>query len=150
MSAASAVAWTEAQAEPESAAPLRAVDQWHAVRSPSGLTITARVAVRADDPNLRGHFPGLPIFPGVFIIETVCQAMTLAGAGGPRGRLVLRAVRSARFLAPAVAGDELVVDISAARSAEGEWDVRAEASRGDGSAAARIRAVFATAEAASG
>jgi 3-hydroxyacyl-[acyl-carrier-protein] dehydratase len=102
------------------------------------LVITARVAVRAGD--LRGHFPGLPIFPGVFIIEAVGQAVALAA--GPGQRPVLRTVRSVRFLAPAQAGDALTLDIEVLAEDEGEWDVKATATRADGTVAARIRADF--------
>jgi 3-hydroxyacyl-[acyl-carrier-protein] dehydratase len=123
---------------PGTAAPLRAVDEWHASSSDGTLTITSRVGVRAED--LRGHFPGLPIFAGVFIIEAVCQAMALATAPGEPP--VLRTVRSVRFLAPALAGDELTLDIEALAAAPDGWEVKATATRGDGTVAARIRADF--------
>ncbi|MEJ2853326.1 MULTISPECIES: 3-hydroxyacyl-ACP dehydratase FabZ family protein [unclassified Saccharothrix] len=66
--------------------------------------------VRADDPYLGGHFPGNPVFPGVFTVETVYQAAR-AAAGG---EVVLVGVRSARFTSPVVAGDTLTVDFTLA------------------------------------
>jgi 3-hydroxyacyl-[acyl-carrier-protein] dehydratase len=144
MSAPVVAEWVQAPEVPGTAAPLRAVDAWCAGWSGVGtLAITARVAVRAED--LRGHFPGLPIFAGVFIIEAVGQALALAT--GPDQGPVLRAVRSVRFLAPALAGDELTLDIEALPDAEGEWDVKATATRADGTVAARIRAEFGPGEA---
>ncbi len=130
--------WAAAPVLPGIAAPLRAVDTWHAEQAAAGLTISARVTVRGDDPNLRGHFPGLPIYPGVFIIETICQAMALAIATP----LALRSVRSVRFLAPALGGDTLTVAIAASPRQATAWDVTAEAVRGDGTVAARVRADF--------
>jgi 3-hydroxyacyl-[acyl-carrier-protein] dehydratase len=130
--------WFQAPAVPATAAPLRAVDEWRADRSDGTLTITARVGVRAED--LRGHFPGLPIFAGVFIIEAVGQALALAT--GPGEPPVLRTLRSVRFLAPAQAGDELTLDIEAVAAAEDGWEVKATATRADGTVAARMRANF--------
>jgi 3-hydroxyacyl-[acyl-carrier-protein] dehydratase len=107
------------------------------------VAIRATVAVRADDPVLRGHFPGQVILPGVFVVETLCQAMRLAG---PDDRPpVLSAVRSMRFLAPVVAGDELTLDVTAAAHAEG-WQVAATGYRRDGTVTARVRADFDRAE----
>jgi 3-hydroxyacyl-[acyl-carrier-protein] dehydratase len=113
------------------------VDEWRADRTGDTLAVCARVAVRAED--LRGHFPGLPIYAGVFIIESVSQALALATALDERP--VLRAVRSVRFLAPALAGDRLTLDITASATGDG-WDVKATAARADGTIAARLRAAF--------
>jgi len=37
-------------------------------------TIQATSHVRAEDPHFRGHYPNLPIMPGVLLCETVLQA----------------------------------------------------------------------------
>lgn len=145
MTAATAAGWVRAPAAPPAAAPLRAVDLWRADRAGDLLTVTARVAVRAED--LRGHFPGLPIYAGVFVIESVSQALALALATVPGQHLVLRLVRSVRFLAPALAGDELTLHIAASAADDGCWDVKATATRTDGTVGARLRAVFGLEEA---
>ncbi len=134
--------WTAAPGVPAMAAPLRAVDVWRAEQSGDDLVLKARVGVRGDDPNLLGHFPGLPIFPGVFVVEALCQAMALATAPGPAGPPVLRAVRSVRFLAPLLDGDELTLDVTASRRSGDSWQVAAEATRRDGTVSARVRADF--------
>jgi 3-hydroxyacyl-[acyl-carrier-protein] dehydratase len=134
--------WTEASAAPPVAAPLRAVDAWRSAPAGDVLTLTARVGVRGDDPNLRGHFPGLAVFPGVFVIEALCQAMALAVPAGSAARPVLRTVRSVRFLATLLDGDELTLEIAATPRPEGGWRVRAEGLRGDGTRTAKIRADF--------
>ncbi len=127
------------------AAPLRAVDSWRSEWVGERLTVTARVGVRGDDPNLRGHFPDIAVFPGVFVIEALEQAIALAVGG--RRPPALRTVRSVRFLAPLLDGDELTLDITAT-PVDGGWDVRAQGTRLDGTVSARIRADFDAGEAA--
>ncbi|MEU7619876.1 3-hydroxyacyl-ACP dehydratase [Micromonospora rifamycinica] len=139
------------------AAPLPAVDQLRATAHDDGggWTVVARVAVDPRDPNLAGHFPGQPIYPGVFVVETLCQAMTQAVPGAPR----LRTVTSVRFLAALLGGDEmeLTLDVrpstpapstpapagsAPATSAPSGWEVRGVARRTDGTVTAQLRAVF--------
>jgi 3-hydroxyacyl-[acyl-carrier-protein] dehydratase len=40
-------------------------------------------AVRGDEPFLRGHFPGLPLFPGVLLIEGAAQLAGVAAQCDP-------------------------------------------------------------------
>jgi 3-hydroxyacyl-[acyl-carrier-protein] dehydratase len=134
--------WIAAAGPPAVAAPLRAVDAWHAEQADGVLLVTARAGVRGDDPNLRGHFPGLAIFPGVFIIEALAQAVTLAIEAGQAGPAVLRGVRSARFLAPALDGDELTLRIAVTPDGSGGWSAAARVWLGDGTVCARLRASF--------
>lgn len=136
MTAVAAPPWLALTSVPV-AAPLRAVDWWRS----SGDVITARVRVDPADPNLRGHFPGFAIYPGVFVVETLCQVMTAAFAAQQR-RPRLRTVRSLRFLAPLLADDELTLDINLTPTPDGGWRVRAQGSRLDGVAAAQLRAEF--------
>jgi 3-hydroxyacyl-[acyl-carrier-protein] dehydratase len=128
------------------AAPLRAVEQWRREAEGDQLRLAGRVGVHGDDPNLRGHFPGLAIFPGIFILESLCQLMAQA-FGTPNGPPpVLRTLRSVRFLAPLLDGDELSLQVSVTPTADG-WSAKAVGSRLDGTVAARIRADFAPGEA---
>ncbi|WFE97480.1 3-hydroxyacyl-ACP dehydratase [Micromonospora sp. WMMD987] len=155
-----APAWRSATRVPY-AAPLPAVDRLQATAGDDGgWTVVARVAVDPRDPNLAGHFPGQPIYPGVFVVETLCQAMTQAVPGPPR----LRTVTSIRFLAALLGGDEmeLTLDVrpttpapsdpaapttpsdpaTPATSAPAGWQVRGVARRTDGTVTAQLRAVF--------
>jgi len=88
------------------AAPLIALDR--VLRcDPSGIVTQKEVV--ADEPFFAGHFPGYPIYPGVFLMEAVHQAATYYGRVF-LGRVTLREVRSARFLVPVFPGDVLEAD----------------------------------------
>jgi 3-hydroxyacyl-[acyl-carrier-protein] dehydratase len=130
--------WTSAP-PPRAAAPIAAVDVWYRDRGPDELSVTVRVAVRGDEPNLRGHFPGLAIYPGVFVIETLSQAMALTVR--TERDPVLRRIDSVRFLAPLLDGDVLTLAVLAAPDGDG-WRVTAVGTRRDGSVTARIKARF--------
>ncbi|GAB3008907.1 hypothetical protein [Saccharothrix stipae] len=71
----------------------------------SDTTVVARVVVAADDPVFTGHFPGLPILPGLSVVE-------LAHRVAARGTARLAAIESARFLRPAFPGAELTVRLT--------------------------------------
>lgn len=66
-----------------------------------------RLPVDAAEEVFAGHYPDLPILPGVCVIETVHRAAR-ATAPGP---VVLAAVESTRFLGPVHPGDVLTVDL---------------------------------------
>lgn len=122
------------------AAPLRAVEKLSVVPGEHGFTVAACVYIDPHHPILRGHFPGLPLYPGVFIVETLCQAMTEAlRAQGRSPRL--RAVRSLHLTAALHGTDELRLDIDVTPQ-DGGWITRAVGHRRDGVAAATVRAVF--------
>lgn len=145
---------------PATASPLAGIDIVSCRQDRGGLSMTVRVTVSGTDPHLRGHFPGLAILPGVFVIEALSQALATtgavpgAGAGSAAGRArgsgagsagrppVLAAVRSARFLAPLLAGDELTLVVTGTARPGGGWAVTATGTRADGTTAARIRAEF--------
>jgi 3-hydroxyacyl-[acyl-carrier-protein] dehydratase len=131
--------WIAAPDTPGTAAPLRAVDAWRVESSGDPVRLTARVGVRGDDPNLRGHFPGLAVFPGIFVIEALCQAVSLAL---PESAPVLTNVRSVRFVAPLLDGDELTLEAAVSPRAGGGWAAEARGTRADGTVCARIRADF--------
>lgn len=120
------------------AAPLSAVARY--VREPTedGWRVHAWVSADPDDLHLRGHFPGMPIYPGVFIIETLCQAMTAAFGD----QLHLRRLDSIRFLAPVLGGDELALTMQVATPVDHTWQVRAVGRRRDGVVTTRARATF--------
>jgi 3-hydroxyacyl-[acyl-carrier-protein] dehydratase len=64
--------------------------------------------VRGDEPFLRGHFPGMPIFPGVLLIEAAAQlAGTVAQSDpqiAPLPGMKLTALRNVKILGTAAPG----------------------------------------------
>jgi len=65
--------------------------------------------VRGDEPFLRGHFPGDPIFPGVLLIEAAAQLAGVVAqsdpAIAPLAGLKLTALRGVKILGAARPGD---------------------------------------------
>ncbi|MCU1681792.1 MAG: hypothetical protein JWQ81_2531 [Amycolatopsis sp.] len=114
------------------ARPLSALD---AVERRSDTEIFATKLVRADDPYLVGHYPGFTIYPGVFIIESVTQAVRSEFDAD------LTTITSVRFTTSLVPGDTLRVHCEYVRDGE-ILMVRAECHNGDGVRAAQMRLVF--------
>ncbi|HET6289898.1 MAG TPA: 3-hydroxyacyl-ACP dehydratase [Amycolatopsis sp.] len=122
---------------PAFAAPLRAVDTLDVRHQGDDLELVARITVDGKEPNLRGHFPGQAVYPGVFVIETLEQAMREAANAR------LRTVRSVRFLAPLLDGDLMVLTATAKRVRDGweGWEVTGKAVLGE-TTTAKVRATF--------
>jgi len=87
-----------------------------------GKRVTAIKNVSINEPFFQGHFPGLPVMPGVLIIEAMAQAAALFsfpdganGQGGDDARTVyyLVGIDNARFRKPVVPGDQLKIDVEA-------------------------------------
>ena len=134
------------------AAPLIALDDLSVTRADGGLiTISAAKKVSAADPYLEGHFPGGAIYPGVFILESLRQALIAAvgSAGGPLPRVTR--IRSLRFLTPLADGDQLRMEITV-RTGPGHLPgtvpgrlsflATARCARGDGTPAATLKVEF--------
>lgn len=73
-----------------------------------GWTVRGGACWSADHPHLRGHFPGQPIVPGVYLVEAAaqlagvaihCAGQALAGRGAPAAARigVLAGVRKSTF-----------------------------------------------------
>ncbi len=110
------------------AVPFPAVDEVVADRGAHEWVIQARKVITDQDPYLAGHFPNATIYPGVFVIESLRQAVS-EGLGAVCD---IVSVRSARFLMPLVSGDVLVLDVVAAPLGDGMLTVTANATIGHG------------------
>jgi 3-hydroxyacyl-[acyl-carrier-protein] dehydratase len=89
--------------------PLVALDSLRVDRTGSVAKVFATKRVSERDAYLSGHFPDLCVFPGVFILETVREAVAAVLVADAAGSADLVGVKSARFLAPVLSGDTLSV-----------------------------------------
>jgi 3-hydroxyacyl-[acyl-carrier-protein] dehydratase len=74
-----------------------------------GIEGAGEYLVRGDEPFLRGHFPGEPIFPGVLLVEAAAQLAGVVAQCDPNipplPGLKLAAVRGVKFTGAARPGD---------------------------------------------
>jgi len=95
---------------------------------------TALVNVKKNSFYVQGHFPNLPVMPGVFIVESFGQAAAALTAYGidPKeyeNKLVyLMSVEKARFRNPVIPDCELLLNIEAIRSHGRVWKYKGVAS----------------------
>lgn len=68
-----------------------------------------KFTVRGDEPFLRGHFPGEPIFPGVLLVEAAAQLAGVVAQSDrtipPLKNLKLTALRHVKILGTAKPGE---------------------------------------------
>jgi 3-hydroxyacyl-[acyl-carrier-protein] dehydratase len=94
--------------------------------------IVARKLVTRNEPYFNGHFPGLPVMPGVLIIEALAQAGALLAASvvgfDPEKQVIyFLGIDKARFRKPVVPGDLLVLEVVPLRKGGAIWKLRGEA-----------------------
>lgn len=100
--------------------------------------------VTFNEPFFQGHFPNLPIFPGVLIMEALAQATALLTSQSDesitQGTVYyLAGIDNARFKRKVVPGDQLMLDIRYLKHRRNIWsfDCRAEV-EGELAASAQI------------
>lgn len=82
--------------------------------------------VTCNEPQFQGHFPGMPIFPGVMIIEAMAQtagvlvglSMDLVDKGA---NVFFMGIESAKFRRKVVPGDVLELHVKALRGGGRVW-----------------------------
>ena len=77
-----------------------------------GRRIVAVKNVTVNEEFFQGHFPGTPTLPGVLMIESFTQVVTLLL---PLARVTLRGVDNAKFRKQVVPGDRLRLEVSLSR-----------------------------------
>lgn len=127
------------------ASPLRGVETDKVERRGETTFVRVHTAVDPADPYLLGHFPGLTIFPGVFVLELLHHAVVAAvAAQDPAAAVRLTCLRSVRFVAPVGAFDRVTLEAELTPAGGGTLEARAISRRGDGVVTSRITATFAT------
>src|SRR5882762_4449069 len=70
--------------------------------------------VRGDEPFLRGHFPGAPLFPGVLLVEAAAQLAGIVAQSDPQiqplAGLKLTALRNVKILGSARPGETIRIE----------------------------------------
>lgn len=79
--------------------------------SRAGQKIVAIKNVTFNEPYFPGHFPGMPIMPGVLQIEAIAQAACLAylRPGDSKFDFFIASISEARFRKPVLPGDTLTL-----------------------------------------
>lgn len=103
------------------------------------MSIKAESDIRPDSPFFKGHFPDLPILPGVLIIESVAQAGALIvslSSGLEEGSFIaFSGVEQAKFRRPVYPGETLSITARIDRHRRGFYKFSGEAHVGEALAA---------------
>ena len=101
-----------------------------------GKSIVAERALRAEEPQFSGHFPGRPIMPGVLVAEALAQTSGLliglsekltASTPPDRPKVFFLATTNIKFTHPAVPGDVLMLRATMDRNFAGLFRFNVEA-----------------------
>ena len=97
-----------------------------------GESLTALKNVTINEPIFTGHFPGMPIFPGVLILEALAQATGILGFKTVTERAenelyLFAAIDDARFKKPVVPGDTMILEVKFLKERRNMWKFYGEA-----------------------
>lgn len=98
-----------------------------------GESIQAVKNVTINEPFFQGHFPVMPVMPGVLIVEAMAQAagiltfLTTETKPGEDNIYYLAGIDGARFKQPVVPGDQLIIDVSVHKSVRNIWKFKTQA-----------------------
>lgn len=96
-------------------------------------TVTAYKNVTINEPFFQGHFPGLPVMPGVLIVEALAQTGGFLVLTGQDDEIVKNSIflftgiESVRFRKPVVPGDRLDLHCELVRKKMQLWKMRGTA-----------------------
>ncbi|WP_337880815.1 3-hydroxyacyl-ACP dehydratase FabZ [Rheinheimera sp.] len=97
-----------------------------------GESLTAVKNVTINEPVFTGHFPGMPIFPGVLILEALAQATGILGFKTVSERAenelyLFAAIDEARFKKPVTPGDQMILEVKFLKERRNLWKFYGEA-----------------------
>lgn len=100
--------------------------------------------VTINEPFFQGHYPGMPIMPGVLIVEAMAQAGAIILLTRPEYQdtiPVIGAIDDVKFKRPIVPGDVLITDVELLWIRAGVGRIKAVATV-DGQVAASMQMTF--------
>lgn len=82
--------------------------------------------VTMNEPHFQGHFPAMPVMPGVLIVEAMAQTAAVLvvktlGAESEGKLVYFMSIDSARFRKPVVPGDSLHIKVDKMQSRRNVW-----------------------------
>lgn len=95
----------------------------------SGVRLKAIKNVSINEPFFQGHFPGLPVMPGVLILEALAQAggvfvmNTLQESLGDK-LFLFTGLNKVKFRKPVVPGDQLILNVMYERHKMNIWRMK--------------------------
>ncbi|WP_031479162.1 3-hydroxyacyl-ACP dehydratase FabZ [Maridesulfovibrio frigidus] len=98
-----------------------------------GEHIKAYKNVTINEPFFQGHFPGLPVMPGVLIIEALAQAggmivLSIDGIDVENKVFLFTGINNVKFRRPVVPGDKLELNVTKTRNKMNIWKMTCTAS----------------------
>lgn len=101
-----------------------------------GKNVRGLKNVTMNEPHFQGHFPDVPVMPGVLIVEALAQTAALLVVEtlgkSAEGKLVyFMTVDEARFRKPVTPGDSLFLDVEIIRNRGAVWKFKGYAKVGD-------------------
>ncbi len=85
-------------------------------------SIVALKNVTFNEPQFEGHFPGVPVMPGVLVVEAMAQAggvLLLRQVPDRRNKLIyFTGIDNCKFRRPVTPGDQIVIEVVVKRRRE--------------------------------
>ncbi|HEY5765805.1 MAG TPA: 3-hydroxyacyl-ACP dehydratase FabZ [Candidatus Deferrimicrobiaceae bacterium] len=95
-----------------------------------GVRIVGIKNVTIDEPFFQGHFPGVPIMPGVLIVEAMAQAggfLAMKEEGNGSKIAYFAGIDQCKFRRPVVPGDQLRLEATVIARKGPVWKMHGEA-----------------------
>lgn len=86
--------------------------------------------VTVNEPFFTGHFPNLPVMPGVLIVEAMAQSAAILAVkiiGARRSLFMLTGIDKVRFRRRVVPGDQLKMEVRLVKHHHPLWKMHGEA-----------------------